>query len=198
MELREIYSECQQKAILLNIIKGYFDRGEISHNGKPYQITDPVKFFNVIALGSAQAKAPEFEKYLALKTGWAKMLASANRGDYHNLDDDTYIELKASFTNKGNNLNIRQIRLWQDVDYYLAIYINHNNIRDSKVYWLTHQQMVEEVEKGGSATHGTSEANQENNNIEYSITIPMNGGSKQQEWDRLYANTELFNIIFGG
>lgn len=197
MELREIYNECQAKARLLNVIDGYFQRGEIPQDGKPYRIADPIKFFNIIALASAQAKAPEFEKYIALKTGWTKILASENRGDYHT-PENKYIELKASFTNKANHLNIRQIRLWQPIDMYLIIYVNHNNLAESKVYTLTHQQMEDEVIKSGSATHGTAEANEVNNNIEYSITIPMNNGVKQQEWDSLYYNQELFNLIFGG
>lgn len=198
MKLREIYDECQQKILLLNIIQEYFNNNEIPINGEPHQIDDPTKFFNLIALGSAQAKAPEFEKFLARKTGWTKIKANQNRGDYHNSQDNTFIELKVSFTNKENNLNIRQIRLWQEVNYYLAIYVDHNNLLNSKVYLLTHEQMVDEVRKSGSATHGTAEANTLNTNIEYSITVPMNGGSKQQEWDRLYYNEELFHIIFGG
>ena len=37
--------------------------------------------------------------------------------------ENLYYEIKTSFTNKGNNLNIRQIRLWQNIDYYYCFFI---------------------------------------------------------------------------
>lgn len=195
MELKSIYDNCMEKADTLAKIKNYFDRGDIPQVGSPYKIDNPEIFFTVISLETVQAKAPEFEKYVGLKTRWIKIPAKENRGDYFDPINNKYIELKASFTNKDKCLNMRQIRLWQEVDYYLAIYIDHNNLLNSKVYLLTHMQMSEEVEKRGSATHGTGLANQNNENIEYSITIPI-GSSIQQEWDRLYFNAELFNLLF--
>ena len=197
MELRDIYEECKLKETVINKVNKYFQDGKIPLKGTPYLISDPQIFFDVISLGTAQAKAPEFEKYLSKKTGWTKISPKLNRGDYYDQKKNLYIELKASFTNKEECLNLRQIRLWQSVDYYLAIYIDHNMLAESRVYLLTHTQMCEEVQRYGSATHGTTLANKENTNIEYSVTIPMKS-SKRLEWDKKYFNKELFDLIFEG
>ena len=56
--------------------------------------------------------------------------------------------------------------------------------------------MMEEVKLFGSVTHGTSKANESNNNIEYSITIPVYNlqNKKTIRWrDRYLQGGELWN-----
>ena len=75
MELKSIYDNCMEKADTLAKIKNYFDRGDIPQVGSPYKINNPEIFFTVISLETVQSKAPEFEKYVGLKTGWIKIPA---------------------------------------------------------------------------------------------------------------------------
>lgn len=51
--------------------------------------------------------------------------ASFNKGDAKD-NNDNYYEFKTSFTNKDEKLNIRQIRPWQNIDFYYCFYINEN------------------------------------------------------------------------
>lgn len=52
--------------------------------------------------------------------------------------------------------------------------------------------MEEEVKLSGSATHGTTKANKDNNNIEYSITIPIYNlkNKKTIRWREKYLQGE--------
>ena len=66
---------------------------------------------------SAQAKAPLGEKFLCNLLGYTRVSSKEDRGDAFD-KEGVYYEFKNSFTNQQQNLNIRQIRLWQNVDYY--------------------------------------------------------------------------------
>ena len=146
-------------------------------------------FLAVLKFNNAQFNALCFERRLVLK-GCEKYLPAENKGDFKFPNCDKNIELKMSFPNKRNKINIRQIRLWQDCDYIIGFcdYDNHEH----KLYYLTHQQMVKEVTKRGTATHGTLKANENNENIEYSITINVDNNS----WEKYEAPEELKNFVF--
>lgn len=196
MELREINKLCNDLGNKIAKIKKYQEEGLIPEEGSPYLIDYPEVFFSVISVGTAQAKAPEVEKFVARKLGYTKISPSLNRGDFKT-SDDKYIELKNSFSNKDECLNLRQLRLWQKIDYYLCMYINETDLSKSIVMLLSHEQMEKEVAEHGSATHGTSTSNANNKNIEYSITLSVNG-SPIKSWIEKYSNEELKAKIVGG
>lgn len=196
MELREINKLCNDLGDKIVKIKKYQEEGLIPENGSPYLIDNPEVFFSTISVGTVQAKAPEVEKFIARKMGYIKLSPSLNRGDFKTANDN-YIELKNSFSNKDKCLNLRQLRLWQKIDYYMCIYIDEVNLQNSIILLLTHEQMVDEVSKHGSATHGTSAANADNKNIEYSITLKVNS-SLMNSWIEKYSNQELRAKIIGG
>lgn len=196
MELREINKLCDDLGAKIIKINEYKERGLIPNSGSPYLINEPEVFFTVISVGTAQAKAPEVEKFIARKMGWTKISPSLNKGDFKT-PENNYIELKNSFSNKAGCLNLRQIRLWQEVDYYLCVYIDETNIDNSVVLLLTHEQMEEEVATCGSATHGTAAANANNQNIEYSITIKV-GSPMMAQWIEKYNAPDIRNQIIGG
>ena len=129
-------------------------------------------YYTVTSNLTAQAKAPMGEQFLCNLLGFKKVSSRMDCGDAVD-NDGKYYEFKNSFTNQAQNLNIRQIRLWQPVDYYFCFYINENNLDDSIFFILTKAQMEEEVALCGGYTHGTIEANLSNVNCEYSITIPI-------------------------
>lgn len=159
-------------------------------------MVDGSLFFQLISLYSAQSKAPLVEKFIASKFGYKLVSSSKGRGDFYDPVTDEYIELKASFTNKGKNLNIRQIRPWQDIHKYLLMYIDEDNPKDSVLFILNKQQMNEEIQLLGSHTHGTKEANKSNLNHEFSITIPVNADNLlYQRWYNNYSDVKALGTI---
>ena len=146
------------------------------------------EFLAILSFKSAQFNAPAFERRLQLK-GCRKLLPAENKGDFKLPMLDKEIELKMSFPNIGNNINITQIRLWQDCDYIIT-YCDYNN-KNHKTYFITHEQMLNEIKKLGNACHGTKEANKENSKIEYGITLSLNNNV----WD-CYLNNELNEFIY--
>lgn len=168
-----------------------------------YEVRDAFFFYTAISSQNVQSKAPLSEKFIANKMDWKRVKASEGRGDFLDSSENGYgyIELKNSFTNKEEKLNLRQIRLWQDVDYYLCIYIDEENLENSSVFLLTKEQMTKEVENMGGYTHGTVEANKDNKNKEYSITLPVKKEKNEHtvRWNNEYSSEELkLKIISSG
>lgn len=163
-----------------------------------FEVEDAYFFYNAISSQTAQSKAPLSEKFIANKMNWTIISPSQDRGDFYSEKEFGYIELKNSFTNKEEKLNIRQIRLWQEVDYYLCIYIDENNLNDSLFYFLTKKEMTEEVELIGGFTHGTVKANEKNENKEYSITISVKNlkNKNTQRWNEKYLSNFFKKIFF--
>jgi len=149
-------------------------------------------FYSTIAPFSAQKKAPLGEKFLCHKLNYQRIAASKNMGDAIDQDGTIY-EFKNSFTNQNQNLNIRQIRLWQPIDFYYCFYINEKDLDKSIFFELTKDQMIEEVAICGGYTHGTIEANKDNVNREYSITIPIynDNNEKTKRWKEKYLSEDL-------
>lgn len=192
-------AKAQNQAILKRALSTaeLFEQENMDENQELWKIENANLFYGLIAPNSAQSKAPSSEKFIANKLGVEKIKASLDRGDYYDASNDTYIELKNSFTNKAEKLNLRQIRLWQEVDFYYCIYIDHDSLNKSAVYVLTKDEMVEEVEIMGGFTHGTIGINAENTHSEYSITLSVkkNSNAHKQRWDKKYFDKELFKRI---
>ena len=153
-------------------------------------------FYLSTAMLTAQQKAPLGEKFLRNKLKMQKVSSSEDRGDAVD-NNKKYYEFKTSFTNKDQNLNIRQIRLWQDINYYYCIYINEEELDKSLFFILTKEQMIEEVALCGSYTHGTVVANSVNIHKEYSITIPVynDNNIKTKRWKERYLSQKLKEAI---
>lgn len=163
------------------------------------QVKEGFMFFDLVKNRTAQYKAPAFERFLSDGIGWKKIHASEDRGDF--IIDGEYVELKTSFTNQAMNLNIRQIRLWQDVDKYICMFIDDKNdiINNSYLFELTKQEMEQEVKLLGGYTHGTREANRLNVNKEYSITISIDANNANfKRWTENYLNHALLSEILKG
>jgi uncharacterized CHY-type Zn-finger protein len=155
-------------------------------------------YYMCTASMNVQKKSPMGEKFLCKLLGYTSVPSSEDRGDAVD-DNGVYYEFKNSFTNSGQNLNIRQIRLWQDVDYYYCFYINEEDLDKSVFFVLTKEQMAEEAALCGSYTHGTTSANEANENREYSITIPVYSerSEKTKRWREKYLSEELKERVLG-
>lgn len=152
-------------------------------------------FFAMCSVLNAQRKAPLIERFVYSRLSLEKISASENCGDAVNRSSNTKYELKISTTNYSECINVRQIRLWQDVDYYLVAYIDELDVSSSYVFLLTHAEMEKEVNDHGSATHGTASANKRNDNIEYSLTIKI-GSQMFHEWLTKYASDIIKKKLF--
>jgi len=156
--IEELNREIDRLKVLEEKISTYVDSyGDIE------EITDIKKgelFFYLISSYSAQKKAPLAQTFISNIFEGKEIPPSENRGDF--VYNDSYVELKCSFRNQAQMLNLRQIRPWQPVDYYFCFYIDDKEIENSQFYVLTKEEMLKEVELCGSATHGTSKANENN------------------------------------
>lgn len=172
---------------------------------KGFRLTDDISmcgnaqlYYTSTSTLTAQAKAPLGEKFLCNLLGFRRVSAKEDRGDAVD-EQGNYYEFKNSFTNQAQNLNIRQIRLWQEVDYYYCFYINEQDLQESVFFVLTKEQMMDEVALCGGFTHGTIEANAVNQHNEYSITIPVynDNNEKTKRWKSKYISNELKKRILG-
>lgn len=197
MKIREITQDIEKQITCLSKTLELLKQENAEENIE--QCKNSCLFYTMIANYSVQRKAPLSDKYIISKLNFQSVKASEDRGDAKDTFE-RYYELKTSFTNKENKLNLRQIRLWQDVDFYYCFFINERDFTKSIVFSLTKEQMAQEVQLIGSATHGTNKANQQNENIEYSITIDIyNLNNKNtKRWYDKYRNPALMEVIFGG
>ena len=195
MKVAQLVNTVQLLKKRLDKIAYYCEK--LDPNSELYQSTFNAEiFFTIISMDSAQSKAPAAEKFLEKKLLWKKIKASENRGDFYDDKNDKFIELKMSFNNKANTLNFRQIRLWQKIDYYLGIYIDEDNIKNSLVFKIPHEEMKQIIANNGCATHGTSVANELNINIEYSYSLPLANKELLAQWKEKYFDTFIYNQIF--
>ena len=161
-------------------------------NTNVYEITEGYIFYALISSLVPQSKGTLVEKFLCKKMNYQRVPKSFNRGDAKD-NNNNYYEFKTSFTNKDEKLNIRQIRPWQNVDFYYCFYINENDIDKSVFFVLTKDEMLKEIEECGSYTHGTKKANENNQNKEFSITIDVYNikNTTTKRWYDLYLDTNL-------
>lgn len=196
MTIQDIYNENEYR--LQRCLNIHNLLQNLPKDKKVWECGNGYLFYNSISNLTAQSKAPLGEKFLCHQLGYKRISATKNSGDAIDNAGNIY-EFKNSFTNKGNNLNIRQIRLWQPIDYYYCIFIDEENLENSLFFILNKEQMAEEVALCGGYTHGTIEANKNNQNKEYSITIPVKGNNeKLNRWKEKYFSDELKNKVLGG
>lgn len=97
-----------------------------------------------------------------------------DRGDRRAPNGD-YLEWKGSFfTSSNKNLNLVQIRPWQNVNYLFYCFdIRNLDKIIMQLFYLTREQMENEMVAAGtiSSSHGTKKANINNANDEKSLRI---------------------------
>ncbi len=146
------------------------------------------KFFQTTLFMKPQKYGFLIENRLRKDLGYDKRKDN-NSGDACNKNGKS-IEFKGSvLTNTNSSLNIRQIRQWQQCDY--VIYIADMRVPtkpDVSLFQLSHSDM--EYELGccdAQSSHGTQKSNEENSNIELSITIKVNDNDENfTRWNTKY------------
>ena len=198
MLLSEIYNknnEILNKALYIQTLLNKQNNMNINIE----ECNDAFLYYLSTASLTAQKKAPMGEKFLCKKLNMTQVPSKMDRGDAVDANNK-YYEFKNSFTNEAQNLNIRQIRLWQNIDYYYCIYINEKDLDNSIFFVLTKEEMEKEVELCGGYTHGTVQANAVNLHSEYSITIPIynDKNEKTKRWKEKYLSETLKRKVLYG
>jgi len=129
-------------------------------------------FMKAMACLNPQSSGGRIENRLSNLLGLTRT-NNPDRGDRRSKNLE-YIEFKGSIiTSSNKNLNLVQIRPWQDVNYIFYIY----DIRDMsapilRLLSLNKEQMSSEVIKCGvTSAHGTKTANSDNHNIELALRL---------------------------
>jgi hypothetical protein len=166
----------------------------LSHYTDDIDIADlcPADFFAMTCVLSAQQKAIAIERYVIRIYGGVHVPAAQNRGDFR--VGDVFYEVKISTANVQNCLNIRQIRLYQDVDWYVCAYIDETNLSLSQCFRLSKDDMRQETNRHGGYSHGTGIENVKRTNAEYSITIPLDS-DLAKSWHVKYDDKLLYDAL---
>jgi len=145
------------------------------------------EFIKGMSLLNPQSYGSRIEKRIMHDVQGYKIKASENKGDI-GLNGKN-VEVKVSLLNSVNDsLNMVQVRLFHDVDYYLCVAYDMRDISTYKkyVFLLTHDQMAHEC-KRAHAAHGTKSVNELNENVELRLQVNCNeGDSVFERWQDAY------------
>lgn len=145
------------------------------------------QFYRITASMSSQMRSPLWQKHFIKKYGFNRVPVNEDRGDMEK--NGNYYEYKASGFNARDELNLIQIRLWHNCDYILQ-FISGDG---AKTFNLTKQEMQYEMEiHNTSSAHGTRRANQNNENIEFRMTITKE--TMETDWASNYFIADPFQI----
>lgn len=156
------------------------------------EIENGVNFLKIVSMFTSQKKAPWIEKYLISKLKAEKVKSSLGKGDF--LYEGTYYELKTTFST--DSVNMRQVRLWQNVDYMIFV-VDEQDPKNSILFKLTHDELVAEFNAlGVSYMHGVESVNKSSEFTELSFTLKRNS-EHFNRWIKEYRTSDLENIILG-
>ena len=144
-----------------------------------------------IAVATDTSKGNFVEKILVSVMDWISVSSKENRGDAK--DENYYYEIKTSYTNKTRTLNFLQIRPYQDVDYYIGIYVDLEDYKGSRVYKIPSKDIYE-LSKN-NVMHGTKTTVDKNKHVEYRFSLNMKSDLKET-FDKKYREIEIEEKLF--
>ena len=148
-------------------------RDAISKNKKWGFDLPEKEFIKGMVCLNPQSYGARIETYIKERLGFTKVKAKDNRGDIMNSVANLFYEVKISLLTLSNPaLNLVQIRLWQENDYYLCVAYDLRDISNYRkyIFLLTHDEIEKECERANAA-HGTSVSNSNNKNVELRLSI---------------------------
>lgn len=148
---------------------------------------------------SAQQYGPKFDKWMRNFMNWENVPSKLGKGDSKCKKSGKYIEQKWNIRTDAGPGGL-QHRFWQPIDYYLYGHVDDSNSENIKVeiFLLTKEEALNEKTLLNAApTHGTKEANQLNENVEYSMGVKYES-QDHQRWRSKYKITleDLKNYEF--
>ncbi len=136
---------------------------------------DWLTFMKKMRILTPQSSGARIQNYIFKALGWARVPASANRGDVRN-SLGQHFEVKVTSISSSNSCaNIVQIRLWQSIAGHHVFVIDTTNGYGVTHFALSKYDMEQEVKLCGASAHGTQEANKSNQNVEWAIRINWSG-----------------------
>ena len=137
-------------------------------------------FYKITSVLSPQSRSPLWQNCYMEKHGCERVQAKEDKGDF--IKDGKYYEYKGSGFSQDGNLNVVQIRPWQEC-HYIVQFISYSDVH---TFELTHDEMLQEMKLcNASSAHGTGKAIIDNRNIEYRMTIEKDG-KDWIRWLKLY------------
>lgn len=168
----------------------------ISKNKLWGNILPEKEFIKGMCLLNPQSYGTRIENRIRDELNYTKVPAKDNCGDLIS-PNDKKVEVKISLLTPSNDsLNMVQIRLFHDVDYYLCIAYDCRDITNYRKYTflLTHDEMVEEC-VNAHAAHGTGKVNSMNKNVELRLGIKcIEGNTLFERWKDKYLQEELTGV----
>lgn len=148
------------------------------------------EFIKGMSILNPQSYGSRIEKRIQNELGYTKIKPSENSGDIRSrCNKPANVEVKISIlTPQNDSLNMVQIRLFHDVDYYLCVAYDCRNISEYKryIFLLTHDEMEMEC-VNASAAHGTNTVNELNKNIELRMSVICEDDNEQfHSWKNKY------------
>lgn len=144
-----------------------------------------VKFLNTQSYGL------RVQSFFAYHLGFKLTPSSLDLGDFKTVGGHD-IEFKCSFLDSNqDNINVKQIRNWQDLNYYYVFTIDFNDYRDIKFkcYELSKEQMINEcILMNAIPTHNTKGNHHEKSSIGFSICV---GSENYDRWEKQYLNNKF-------
>lgn len=138
------------------------------------------------------------QSYFTLMMGYETIPSTADLGDFRNLEGEA-AELKCSFITQTNNvINVKQIRIWQQTKYYYVLACNFNDFRNLsyECFKLSKREMQEEmILCNAGASHSTKKRNEENINVEMSLTVKLGTDTYKRWVDNYKLNNFDFRAI---
>lgn len=145
------------------------------------------EFYKITSVLSSQSRSRLWEKYFIRKHNCRPVSRHEDRGDLERAG--SYYEFKASGFNLNNELNVVQIRLWQDCGYI----VQSISADGAVTFVLTHDEMVDEVKRCKAASaHGTKRVTAVNVRNELRLDFPV-GSDHWKRWIRKYSTEEPFD-----
>jgi len=140
----------------------------------------------------------KFQNWFADRLMFNIVSQKENKGDLVTVNKaKEYYEFKSSMVNdfkNSNYFNIKNVRIWQDVKYYLCFFIDAKDLNNIKkyVFQLTKAQMIEELKlMKAIPSNGTKFANI--NNIYMDLSFSIN--YKSANWERWVTKYEITNHL---
>ena len=148
---------------------------------------------------SAQQYGPKFDKWMRNFMNWENVPSKLGKGDSKCKNSGKYIEQKWNIRTDAGPGGL-QHRFWQPIDYYLYGHVDDSDSENIKVeiFLLTKEEALKEKTLLNAVpTHGTKEANQLNENVEYSMGVKYES-QDHQRWRSKYKITleDLKNYEF--
>lgn len=146
---------------------------------------------------SAQQYGLKYENFVLEKFKAEKVKQTDGKGDIK--FNNKYIEIKASILNDSNNgLNLVQLRLYQEIDFYLFIACDYRKTEPIIHYFfLTKEELTNELKEcKATNAHGTKKANELNINKELRMTLKIDNKNEHfNRWKLKYNYNSLEDIL---